>query len=357
MRIVLMGLIMVVAGAIAAQAQPTTPKAVLQAAVVDYIRPSMLRFDAASRGLDSAMEALCTAPSSDGHAIAAQEFAQVVATYAKIDFLRVGPLMADNRADRLLFWPDRRSIGLKQVQAILAEQDPDAIVLESLQAKSVAVQGLGALEFVLFGTGWESLASDEGAYRCAYGRTIALNISGIAQELASAWYVPDGIADHLQFPQPDYADYRTDTETMEALVGLVSHGLEGLRDQFLQPFMAGDDRAAKPKLAVFWRSGLTMTFVRSRMDGMAALIAASGISAATDADHQGLGNTIAFEFSNADRAIDIVTLPVAEAVADEKQAKALDYLLLVTNSLHEIVGEQLSAALGLSVGFSALDGD
>lgn len=338
-------------------AAPMAPRAVLSAAVVNVIRPNMLRFDATSRGLDSAMQALCAVPSADGLAIATEQFAQVVTAYGKIDFLQIGPLLEDNRADRLLFWPDRRGIGLRQVQAILAAQDGLATDLESLQAKSVAVQGLGALEFVLFGTGAESLGTQAGAFRCAYGKAIAANIASMALELSAGWYLPGGIADHLQRPMPDYADYRTDTEAMEALVGLVSHGLENLSDKHLNPFLASDDGPAKPRLAVFWRAGLTMEFVRANIEGMHELIALSGVANEVVEADQGLGNSIDFEFRNAGRALDIVTLPLADAVADGKQAAALNYLVIVTRSLQTIVGEQLSAALGLSVGFSSMDGD
>ena len=341
----------------AAQAQQTVPKDVLHAAVVEVIRPNMLRLDDRARGLENAMVALCAAPSAEGVAIASQQFADVVTAYGKIDFLRIGPLMEDNRADRLLFWPDRRGIGLKQVQAILAEEDAAATDLAGLKGKSVAVQGLGALDYVLFGSGAETLTSTTGAFRCAYGRTIAANIAGMAEEMVAGWYLPGGIADHLQAPQPDYADYRSETEAMEALVGLVAHGLEGLRDKHLLPFMASADGPAKPKLAVFWRSGATMAFVRANMDGMGELMARSGVARAVDEANQGLDNSIQFEFRNATRALDLVTLPVEAAVADAKQAQALKYLVLVTGSLQAMVGEQLPTALGLSVGFSSLDGD
>lgn len=336
---------------------PVTPKAVLAAAVAEVIRPNILQLDEASGGLDRAMEALCATPSADSLAIAADQFGQVVRAYGAIAFLRLGPLLEDNRADRLLFWPDRRSIGLKQVQAILATEDASATELASLQGKSVAVQGLGALEFVLFGTGAEALSAEEGAFRCRYGQTIAANIAAMAGELTHDWYRPDGIASHLQTPQPDYSDYRTETEALEALVGLVSHGLEALRDKHLLAFMARDNAAARPKLAVFWRSDLTMAYARANIEGMRKLVAASGVARAVSEKQQGLENTIDFEFRNAIRALDLITLPVAAAVADEKQAAALSYLVLVTGSLQSIIGEQLSAALGLSVGFSALDGD
>ena len=165
------------------------------------------------------------------------------------------------------------------------------------------------------------------------------------------------MASHLTRPAPENADYRTETEALEALVGLVSHGLEGLRDARIVPFTAQGDVAAKPKQALFWRSGLTMAMIAANIEGMETLVAVSGMARAVGTEHAGLDNSIAFEFRNAHRAIDLVTLPVEQAVADEKQAMALNYLIIVTQSLQALIGEQLSAALGLSVGFSSLDGD
>ncbi len=72
----------------------------------------------------------------------------------------------------MLFWPDRKGTGLKQVQAALASKDPTAADAAQLAGKSVAMQGLGALEFVLYGTGSEELATAGESYRCAYGAAI-----------------------------------------------------------------------------------------------------------------------------------------------------------------------------------------
>jgi predicted lipoprotein len=83
----------------------------------------------------------------------------------------------------------------------------------------------------------------------------------------------------------------------------------------------------------------------------------SGIGRATTDENLWVENGAQFEFGNALRAADIVTLPVAAALADSRQKKALDYLIILTGSLQTILGENLAAALGLSVGFSALDGD
>ena len=45
------------------------------------------------------------------------------------------------------------------------------------------------------------------------------------------WYRATGIAAHLLTPTPSYADYRTETEVLEELVGALSHGIEAIRDQ------------------------------------------------------------------------------------------------------------------------------
>ncbi|UJW87088.1 imelysin family protein [Devosia sp. SL43] len=355
MRLVLLVLMMIWAGP--AMAQATTPIQVLDAAVNMMIRPGMANFKSRASGLESGMGALCAQPSERTVAIAVQQFRQAAVAYGQIEFLRLGPLMEDNRVDRLLFWPDRRGIGLRQVQAIIAEQDAGATAVMSLRSKSVAAQGFGALEFVLFGTGAETLLTPEGAFRCRYGAAIAANISMIADQLAMGWYQYDGVAVHLTRPQPENADYRTETEALEALVGLVSHGLEAVRDTRINPFIAGADTEAKPKQALFWRSGLTMEMIRANMAGMQTLVQVSGMARAVDEANKGLDNSIQFEFSNAVRALDLITLPVEQAVVDDKQAHALTYLVLVTGSLQAMIGEQLSTALGLSVGFSSLDGD
>ena len=356
MRLLMIGVLML-GWAGAAQAQVATNQDVLRTAVADVIRPNMLRLDAGARGLESAMMALCAVPSPDAVAIAGQQFGKVVAAFGRVEFLRLGPVMENDRADRLLFWPDRDGMGLQQVQAVLAEEDPAATALEGLQAKSPAVQGLGALDYVLFGTGAENLATPAGAFRCAYGQTIAGNIAAIAKDMVAAWYLPGGIADHVQAPQPDHVDYGSAEEALAALVGLLADGLEGLRDQHLLPLLARDDAPAQRELAVFRRSGMSIAFVRAKLEGMAELVVRSGMARAVGQADRGLGDTIDRAFREATSALDRVTLPVEAAVADAQQAAALDDLLLLTTSLHAIMDDQLPAALGLNMGFSTLDGD
>ena len=101
----------------------------------------------------TAEQALCAAPSQQALDAARQSFGETVDAWSAIEIIRFGPVTEENRLERMLFWPDRKGTGLKQVQAALAAKDATATDAGSLASKSVAMQGLGALEFVLFGTG------------------------------------------------------------------------------------------------------------------------------------------------------------------------------------------------------------
>lgn len=340
-----------------ALAQDPVPDPVMQRAVDGVIRPGIVGFWREASGLASSMELLCSTPSAAALDMAESQFREAALAYGRIELLRLGPLMEDNRAERLLFWPDRKGIALRQVQAILAEKDETATDPVTLRGKSVAVQGLGALEYVLFGTGADALAGTEGDFRCRFGSAVAQSIVTVAQDLSSSWYQPNGVARRLMLPEAGNADYRTPLEATEALVGLMANGFEAVRDTRINPFIAKDGGKANPKLALFWRSGLTVPMLAANVDALRDLFVVSGVGQSTPPESVGLAGSIEFEFANADRALKLITLPLEEAVIDPRQAQALAYLAIVTGSLQSLIGEQLSAALALSVGFSSLDGD
>ncbi len=343
--------------ALSVPAAATEPAEVLRRAVDSVIRPGFAQLAGRAVGLEKDISNLCASPSDTGLKLVRQQFGKVVDAYGQVAFLRFGPLVEASRAERLLFWPDRKGIALRQVQAILGNEDAAATRLTDLQQKSVAVQGLGALEYVLFGDGSETLAGGSADFRCRYARSIGAALVATTAELSAAWSAAGGIAAHLAEPRPDYADYRSDREALEELVGSMAHGVELIRDTQLLPFIGRQDERAKPRSALFWRSDLTLPLIRAQFGGIESLLVSSSIGQMAGADDLWVDNSARFELANAQRAVDIVTLPVEQALADPAQRRALDYLVILTGSLQTLLGENLSAALGLSVGFSSLDGD
>lgn len=329
--------------------------AAVEAAVEGYVRPAYATFRTESEALSGTVDALCAEPSQARLDGARAAFSKAVETWSQIELLRIGPVTEEHRLERILFWPDRKGTGLKQVQAAIASEDPTAADAGSLAGKSVAMQGFGALEFVLFGTGSAALA-DANSYRCSYAAAIAKNVASIAASIDEEWRRPAGFAAQWAHPGDDNPFFRDETEAMNELLSVFVNGLELVRDQRLA-FLGKDGGADKPKQALFWRSDLTVASLAGNVAGLAKLFEASGLSASLPAGQAWIADSIRFEFANAARAAEGAAGPIAEVLKDPAQRGSLAYFGIVTSSLSELFGTRLAAELGLTAGFSSLDGD
>ena len=132
--------------------------AVLAAAVDGFIRPGYGALRSEARLMAELTGELCETPSPGAIQAAHEGFGRLVEAWSRIEIIRFGPIVEDNRLERIHFFPDRRGLGLRQVQAVLAEKDATATTAVALADKSVALQGLTALEYLLYGTATPSAA-------------------------------------------------------------------------------------------------------------------------------------------------------------------------------------------------------
>jgi predicted lipoprotein len=336
------------------------PQAMAQA-VDGFIRPGYRDFVEETGTLADHFRPLCHRPSPRTLARAKRAFSDAAATWARIEIVRVGPVLDGNRFERVLFFPDRKSTGLKQVQKILSENDPTATVASSLRSKSVAVQGLGALEYVLFGTDADELLDGPDGFRCRYGLAIADNLTSVAAELSAAWEKPNGIQAAWKTPGPNNPLYRTPAEAATELLGILVHGVESLRDQRLRPVFAGaispEPAPGHPKLALFWRSNETMPTIAANARGLKALFDTSGMRTLLPPDKQSVAASIDTVFNDLIGSADAVDQPIDKALTDPAERAKLLVVLRNTNDLLQRLNLDFGAAIGLGAGFSFADGD
>ena len=345
--------------AVPALAQSVIPhREIVEGAVDGYIRPAFAAFATEADGLHEDVAALCAVPSAEALADTQDRFRATVLGFSRIEFVRIGPLRVADRYERLLFWPDRKGIALRQVQGALAEMDPTAAAPETLQEKSVAMQGLVALEYLLFGTGSADLATGAD-YRCSYAAASSRLIAGLADTLSTEWHddSPSGPKAALTDPKPDAEEYRTELEAQERLASTLIHGTETIRDQRIMPIVGAAQGSPRPRSALFWRSNMTVPALAANFDGLHDFFLAARYPEAVGVQNAWVANGAIFEFENAARAAAAITDPIEAAVTDPEQFDALKYMSIITGSLDHLLGENLAAMLGLAVGFSALDGD
>ncbi|PDQ17302.1 peptidase M75, Imelysin [Mesorhizobium sanjuanii] len=330
---------------------------IIQRAIDGFVRPAYASLHQHAETLTKSMGNLCAAPSQKELDAARAAFSATVDAWSVAEIIGFGPIKENNRLERMLYWPDRKSIGLKQVQAALAGKDPTATDPLQLAGKSVAMQGLGALEFVLYGDGAETLAGKEDPYRCAYGAAVAGNIETIAADVSDAWNKPGGFAALWANPGPQNALYRDGTEAVTELVGVLINELEMVRDVRLKGFFGGSPEDDKPKQAIYWRSQNTGASLAGNLSGMDALFEASKLGDALPQDSRWMAESIHIQLVNGAADASAVKGPVDKALADPAQRQKLDHFSLVTSSLTTLIGTRLTAEFGLTAGFSSLDGD
>lgn len=356
-RVIVVACLALAGCASAFAAEPPGAAAMVQGAIRSYVAPAYARLAGKTGELDEAVGGLCAEPSGARLATARRAFAETVDAWSRIELVRFGPVTEENRLERILYWPDRRSIGLKQVQAILAGEDASAIDPTSLAGKSVAVQGLGALEFVLFGTGADELANSAG-FRCAYAAAISANVEMIAAAIDAAWRAGEGAAGLWAKPGPDNPLYRDGAEALGEAFDVMVHGLELVRDVRINGFLGKGADDDKPRQALFWRSGHTIASLRGNLASMESLLEAADMAAHLPDDRRWIERSARFELANAGRALaGLDGLSVEHILADPELRAKLDYVRLVTSSLSDVIGRQLSGEFGLTAGFSSLDGD
>jgi predicted lipoprotein len=330
---------------------------VMTGAVDGFIRPGYDAFRQSAERMTGAMNALCKAPSKDGYEAARTAFQDLATSWARIEIVRVGPIIEQNRFERILFYPDRKSTGLKQVQGALVKLDESVTDAATLGTKSVAMQGLGALEYVLAGTGSDELLKAAGGFRCRYGAAIAGNVANVAGDVADIWDAPDGIQKTWEQPGPDNPAFRTGGEAITALLGILVHGAEAVRDQRIETFYKGPDKAKFPKQALFWRSQNTWPSVMANLEGLSALLETSGmVQLLQEKDRPVVAATQARLKSMSELSARI-TPDLEKAIEDAGERKKLDTLLADGKDLIGKLNDGYGGAIGLSSGFSFADGD
>ncbi|MDF1609077.1 imelysin family protein [Hoeflea sp. YIM 152468] len=362
MKRLLLSVVMLMAGSGAAGADVTSPRPpiepVLERMLVTYIRPGYAGFNLSVSGLSTATRALCETPSGDRLGAARAAFRAAADSWARIEWLRLGPVMSHNRLERVLFFPDRKGTGRKQVQSAIAQKDASVTDAGSLAGQSVAMQGLGAIEFLLFGSGSDALAHSKASHRCAFAHAAADNLVNLSNEIITGWG-PDSTAVPVFLkPGADNPLYRTDTEALNVLLGQMIHGLEAIRDTRIGAFLDTENPDHdRPKSALFWRSEMTLPTIRAGLSGLEALFNASGIEVVAEDQAPKLAAMIRFEFSQAIRTADSLDAPVAELLADPQTREKLAYLAYAIKIIIARLDQEFAQAGGLAVGFSFGDGD
>ena len=328
------------------------------------IIPAYQAFGDAVQGLQGSLDALCRAPTEASLGQAQQHFAKTATAWAPVQYISFGPVAEHQRAFRVEYWPDKRNVVGRQLAEVLAKQDEAALEPQRFATTTVGVQGLPALERLLFAEdALAKLQSNEkgAAFRCRLLDAIGTNLTAIARDTVAGWSGGDAsFLARIEHPSEEDEEIPNGRAAAGRLLNDLLTATIAMRDMKLLAPLGDSLEKAKPQSAEYWRSGQSIAVLNANLEGWRALFGTEqGLSAllAAQPDGKQVADQVSTTADAATKALAEITLPLDKAVADPAQRKQVEAFAAQLVTLRDLLAGPVTTTLNLPIGFNALDGD
>lgn len=262
--------------------------------------------------------------------------------WAPLDAYQFGPIEQQAAALTVNFFPDKKNFTGRALYQHLKRPEAEQADPATVAASSAALQGLPAIERLVF----EDLPT------CPALVGVTSNLARIAQALYDGWFAPDGWADLVRAAGPDNAVYLTSAEFSQQALTAIDFSILRLKDHRLGRPLGTYERAF-PKRSEAWRVGLSNQIMIAQLDGITALI------------EQGFADAISIParddavkiIKDIQARITSIGAPLPRAVEDPMMRVRVEGVMTKLDQLKVHMEQKFGRELGVAAGFSAGDGD
>jgi len=320
----------------------------------EVFKPAYAAWAVSSQQLTGSAGALCAG--SIDLSEARKSLIKAQTAWAALQPLQLGLITEGNRSWQVQFWPDKKNLVGRQIEALL-DKNPQPSQADLKQA-SVVVQGLSAYEYLLFDPAIDLSQATAKTRYCALLEEIAQHQKLLADEVFEDWEAADGIASQLEhFPSPRYADaHAAIADLLRAQVS----GLDVMKKKLGTPLGVQSKGTPQPYQADAWRSGESLNNLAAGL-ASAQLVwqgqADNGLRSLLDSSQQPLAKQIDQAYADTLQQLEMLQQSLtALFVADGTHAQ-LQALYTRLDQLHRLHERELAKALDVQLGFNAHDGD
>ena len=331
------------------------------ALVENHVLPRYQRLVEATDLFDAAATGFCADPKTAALETVRTRYHDAMDAWMGVQHLSFGPVDLFMRGYRFYFWPQARGKIGGAVAELLAAGDAASLAPDRFARTSVAAQGLPAAEYLLYGD--TAATWDREGHRCALLTAVSGNMRRIAAGILADWRDGDAAFERtVAAPGQDKPQFRTHQEATLAFFKDLHGGLRLVADVKLTPVVGETIDAARPRAAESRLSGRALRNIVVNLEALQALYLGDG--------GPGLGDLVTAHGGDAKldplmrKAFDLtianarsIELALTDAIEDPAERPKAEKLKTQVVALTQIVKTRVAAALGLAVGFNALDGD
>ncbi len=313
----------------------------------ELVIPAYESLQTASVALQEASVNFCRAPAAASLSQLQAAYLSMMDAWQAVQHIQFGPITYFNWNYRMQYWPDERGTSGRQLEALIGAADPGILNADSFSRQSVGIQGLPALERLLYA---DMALSDyqNNDYLCPLSEMIAENLNEISSGVHERWL--EEYRDVVL--QPDSGGVFEDAEDLSIeFLKALQESLSKIRDQKLLPVIGENFARVRTRNAESWRSQRSLANIKTNVRALQALFMAY-----TEAFYADDVEAVVAAFAALN-----TTLAEAPDSMISTQDSEVDYTRLQTvhaqiDTLHEAFENALKQT-DLYLGFNSLDGD
>jgi predicted lipoprotein len=329
----------------------------------------------AYRHLSQSAEALnqqsiesCEQPNDASFNQLRERFTTYVDSWMAIELFRSGPVEYLYRQNRIQYWPDKHGVVGRQLRQLLAAQNVTELDHSAFIQLSVGVQGITALEILLYqkkALELFTITTEAGQFHCRFIQAISHNQQFMVQGLVDDWQRQvDGYRNLLL---GNNNDSQAPRDIGIDILRLIYGEILAIKTLKLgRPLDESIDKA-KPRRAELWLSGLSQSNIRRNLQAVAKFFEpTSRVYNFYDLENNG-GNQTETNQSIAEKIDQLIaqsqqqlaqlSLPIDESVSDEVNRQVL---LSMVESLGQVaiqIERYTNVVYQSPLGFNSFDGD
>ena len=329
--------------------------------IVDFHR----RFAQSTQSFSESARTFCESPDNATYQTLRQHWVNSMSDWQAVQSINFGPIVEDNQSWRIQFWPDKKNLVGRKIKSLLNSQAD--ITPEILSEASVVIQGLSALEYLLFdgkgGTLDRYQQHPLAERQCSLLKSSANLSHRTAEKLFTEWQDKQFLDSFLAEVKPDEDKLNQKSSALTLVMESLLASLEVVINDKVGAPLGLKNSAKKPQpfLAEAWRSQKSLDLVRAKLQSIRRLLVNGELLGITDyliaLDQQHIANKA---LTHLDRAIELlqeIQQPLVIAIRNETQIQILQEAHGELSQLMKLMKTDIPEALNIVLGFNDNDGD